>query len=107
MARNTERLTGAGHAQGRNLESRLAPSPVDCSHKRDCKGYFFRALLFVALLTLAGTSYETVASRMDLRHLPRPGRLVDVGKFRLNLYCAGQGGPTIVLEAGLADSLDQ
>jgi pimeloyl-ACP methyl ester carboxylesterase len=33
---------------------------------------------------------------------PEPGRLVEVGGFRLHLYCTGQGqGPTVVLEAGL------
>jgi pimeloyl-ACP methyl ester carboxylesterase len=36
----------------------------------------------------------------------RPGRLVSAGELRLNLYCIGQAGPTVVLEAGLADSLD-
>jgi pimeloyl-ACP methyl ester carboxylesterase len=33
---------------------------------------------------------------------PAPGQLVDVGGYRLHLYCSGQGiGPTVVLEAGL------
>jgi len=30
----------------------------------------------------------------------RPGRMVDIGGYRLNLYCFGRGGPTVVLEAG-------
>jgi pimeloyl-ACP methyl ester carboxylesterase len=29
-----------------------------------------------------------------------PGRMVDIGGYRLNLYCFGTGAPTIVLEAG-------
>lgn len=29
-----------------------------------------------------------------------PGRLVDVGDRKLHLYCTGQGGPTVILEAG-------
>jgi len=29
-----------------------------------------------------------------------PGRLVDVGGRKLHLYCTGQGGPTVILEAG-------
>lgn len=30
----------------------------------------------------------------------KPGRMVDVGGYRLNLYCFGKGSPTVILEAG-------
>lgn len=30
----------------------------------------------------------------------RPGRLIDVGGHRLNLYCMGRGGPTILMFSG-------
>jgi pimeloyl-ACP methyl ester carboxylesterase len=63
-------------------------------------------LLSLALLALIGASYEAVASRVDAQRFPRPLHLVAVGKFKLNLYCTGQGAPTVVLDAGLADSLD-
>jgi pimeloyl-ACP methyl ester carboxylesterase len=33
-----------------------------------------------------------------------PGRLFDVGGFRLHLNCAGSGGPTVVLDAALGGS---
>src|SRR5690242_9443944 len=33
----------------------------------------------------------------------RPGRLVDVGGFRLNLYCSGSGSPTVVFDSGYED----
>lgn len=33
-----------------------------------------------------------------------PGRLLDVGGFKLHLYCAGEGSPTVVLDAGLGGS---
>ena len=33
---------------------------------------------------------------------PAPGRLLSVGKHNLHLHCKGQGGPTLVLEAGMA-----
>lgn len=29
-----------------------------------------------------------------------PGQMVDVGGYRLNLYCMGRGTPTVILEAG-------
>jgi pimeloyl-ACP methyl ester carboxylesterase len=64
------------------------------------------ALLFVAFLALAGASYEALAFRADTKRFPRPGRLVDIGKFKLNLHCIGEGSPTVVPESGLTDSLD-
>ena len=33
----------------------------------------------------------------------RPGRLVDAGGFRLNLYCIGSGSPTVVFDSGWED----
>ena len=33
----------------------------------------------------------------------RPGKLVDIGGFRLNLRCSGSGKPTVVFDAGLSD----
>ncbi|MGH8615698.1 MAG: alpha/beta fold hydrolase [Gammaproteobacteria bacterium] len=33
-----------------------------------------------------------------------PGRLLDVGGFKLHLYCVGLGSPTVVLDAGLGGS---
>jgi len=39
----------------------------------------------------------------DQRLLPyiKPGQLVDIGGRRINMHCAGTGGPTVVLMAGL------
>src|SRR3990172_2738206 len=34
---------------------------------------------------------------------PAPGKLVDVGGYRLHINCQGQGSPTVVIEAGAAD----
>ena len=65
----------------------------------------FSAALF-ALLAFAGFSYQVVAFHTDAERFRRPGQLVNVAGFRLNLYCTGRGNPTVVLEAGLADSLD-
>jgi pimeloyl-ACP methyl ester carboxylesterase len=31
---------------------------------------------------------------------PAPGKLVDVGGYRLHINCRGQGGPTVVMESG-------
>src|SRR5947208_204038 len=64
------------------------------------------ASVLLSLLGIAGASYEAIASRTDAQRFRHAGQLVSVGKFQLNLYCTGQGSPTVVLEAGLADSLD-
>jgi len=37
-----------------------------------------------------------------MKQWPAPGQLVSVGTRRLHLHCKGQGGPTLVLEAGMA-----
>ena len=43
----------------------------------------------------------------DATRLPPPGRLVDVGGFRLHINCVGEGHPTVILDAGLGQtSLD-
>src|ERR1051326_2416155 len=55
------------------------------------------------LLAIVGACYQGLASRADARRFPEPGRLVDVGGFRLKLNCTGTGSPTVVLESGLGD----
>lgn len=64
------------------------------------------AVILVGLLTLlaiAGASYQALATRVDARRFPEPGKLVDVGGYRLKLNCSGAGNPTVVLESGLGD----
>ncbi len=62
-----------------------------------------RALLIgcaiVLVLALAGATYQGVATALERRQFPHPGRLVDVGGHQLHLYCMGSGSPTVVLEA--------
>jgi pimeloyl-ACP methyl ester carboxylesterase len=67
----------------------------------------FASALLLLIAGVAGGSYQAIAWRADARRFPHPGRLVSAGEFRLNVYCTGQGSPTVVLESGLADSLDQ
>jgi pimeloyl-ACP methyl ester carboxylesterase len=39
-----------------------------------------------------------------MAYVPPPGRLVEVGGFRLHLHCAGAGSPAVVLDAALGAS---
>jgi len=54
------------------------------------------ALLF---LVLVGATYQGVATAVERRQFPHPGRLLDVGDHQLHLYCRGRGTPTVILEA--------
>jgi pimeloyl-ACP methyl ester carboxylesterase len=55
----------------------------------------------VLLFLLAGFTYEQIERATDVtRQPPRTGQPVDVGGRSLNLYCSGEGSPTVVLEAG-------
>jgi len=53
----------------------------------------------VTAVALMGATYQGIATSLERRAFPRPGRLVDVGTHQLHLVCAGKGAPTIVLEA--------
>ncbi|MBL8213759.1 MAG: alpha/beta hydrolase [Bryobacterales bacterium] len=64
------------------------------------------SLFSLTLLAAAGALFEALAFRQDTQRFPRPVHLVDAGALRLNLHCTGRGKPTVILEAGLADSLD-
>ena len=57
------------------------------------------ALVFFALA--AGASYQLTRRQSDARRFPQEGRSVDIGGYRLNIHCLGQGHPTVILEAGL------
>ena len=61
--------------------------------------YAFVSLLMLALLV--GFTYEQVGRARDASQLPpRVGQAVDIGGRTLNVYCSGQGTPTVILEPG-------
>lgn len=53
-------------------------------------------------IVLAGVTYQSVATALERRKFPHPGRLIEVGNHQLHLYCTGEGAPTVVLEAAAA-----
>ena len=61
---------------------------------------------FLALVVfcVAGYIYEHRAEARDAKLYPPPGRLIDLGGYRLHLNCMGEGGPTVILEYGLEGS---
>jgi len=58
----------------------------------------------VLALALAGATYQWLATRRDLATTPPPGQLVDVGGFKLHLWCSGTGAPAVILDTGLGGS---
>jgi len=61
-------------------------------------------LLFLALLTggLAAQQEANSGSPPDLIY-SKPGQLVSVDGFKLNLYCMGSGSPAVVFDSGWED----
>jgi pimeloyl-ACP methyl ester carboxylesterase len=58
----------------------------------------------IPLMLLIGALFQAIGSAVDRRRYPPPGRLVPVKGGRLHVYSQGEGGPTIVLESGIAAS---
>jgi pimeloyl-ACP methyl ester carboxylesterase len=56
----------------------------------------------VGFVALIGVTYQGVATALERRAYPRPGRMVDVGGHQLHIACDGQGLPTVVLDAPAA-----
>jgi pimeloyl-ACP methyl ester carboxylesterase len=56
----------------------------------------------VTFIVLAGATYQSVATALERRRFPYPGRLIDVGDHQLHLQCTGEGQPTVILEAPAA-----
>lgn len=63
---------------------------------------FFGCL--VALILAVGAGWQSLRQKRDRILFPPPGRLIDVGGYRLHLHGTGEGGPTVLLEAGIAAS---
>lgn len=56
-------------------------------------------ILVTAVVTLT-TAYNTIAARYYESTFQAPGKLYNVGGYRMHLYCTGEGSPTLVLEGG-------
>jgi pimeloyl-ACP methyl ester carboxylesterase len=63
-----------------------------------------RVLLLLAalllLLLVVGSTYQAIATAVDMRRYPPPGQMVDVGGRRLHYRDMGEGDIPVILEAG-------
>lgn len=67
--------------------------------KQVMAGFFLVSFFLLGLVWLAGLWMKAKLADQN----PPPGQLVDVGGFKMHLFCAGEGSPTVILEHGLND----
>jgi pimeloyl-ACP methyl ester carboxylesterase len=60
--------------------------------------------LALSFFVCSGAADSAGASEGELAPYLQPQRLVDVGGHKLNIYCTGQGSPTVILDAGGGES---
>ena len=58
-------------------------------------------ICLIVVLLLSGTAYQFISAKIDENAFPPPGQLVDVGGYRLHINCSGEGGPTVIFDAGM------
>lgn len=68
-------------------------------HRLRLAGFAIAALALLSIVT--GVAYQFDKLRADARRFPQEGRSVDIGGYKLNINCKGEGSPTVILEAGL------
>lgn len=60
-------------------------------------------VLVMVVLTLVGVVYESTSEAADRKANPPPGKMIDIGEYRLHIKCTGSGSPTVVIESGWGD----
>jgi pimeloyl-ACP methyl ester carboxylesterase len=65
--------------------------------------FLLTVLVGLSLAAVAGAAYNALALRHYRIIAGVPGKLFTVDRYSMHLYCTGQGGPAIILDAGLGD----
>src|SRR6185312_8094081 len=64
-------------------------------------------LALAVVLALLGMGYGAIAAHREAVNYPAPGKLVDIGGYRLHLNCMGTSAPAVIFDSGLGGtSLD-
>jgi len=58
-------------------------------------------IVIFIILIISGLSYQSIATKIDDYCYPAPGKMVEVGGFKLHINCSGSGEPTVILDAGM------
>jgi pimeloyl-ACP methyl ester carboxylesterase len=67
-------------------------------------GWFPILALVLAGIIIAGVIYERIGEWRDRKSLHQIGRSFDIGGRSLNLYCSGEGSPTVLFEGNAGES---
>jgi pimeloyl-ACP methyl ester carboxylesterase len=59
-------------------------------------------ILLVLGLVFLGITYQALGTWFDRQIFKPPGEMIDMGGYRLHLFCQGEGKPTVILESGLS-----
>lgn len=65
------------------------------------KRLFIGGILLVILLLLSAYAFQAYTTSRTTRRYPPPGKMVDVGGYRLHYRSNGSGSPVVVLDSGL------
>src|SRR5271165_6959303 len=83
----------------------MPDSPISSTISQSWLRRAIRVLIILSIAALvAGFLYQNISETRDRRFHPMPGQLVDIGGYKLHIYCIGHGSPTVILDAGLGDS---
>jgi pimeloyl-ACP methyl ester carboxylesterase len=61
--------------------------------------FFATFVAAIVAVILCGVLYERLGEARDRKALPQIGQSFDIGGRSLNLYCSGQGSPTVIFES--------
>lgn len=73
--------------------------PQRMRRRRGCLFFARRGLLLLVVIAVVGALYQIAATESDRRAYPPPGQMVAVGGHQMHILCAGEGSPTVILEA--------
>jgi pimeloyl-ACP methyl ester carboxylesterase len=83
----------------------MPDTPIPSTISQSWLNRALRVLLtLITAVLVVGGLYENISETRERRFHPMPGQLVDVGGYKMHIYCTGQGSPTIILDAGMGDS---
>ncbi len=85
-------------------KSETNPSPVNLTKQSFVWRWTKRILIgifgSVIVLLISGLVFQYAATKIDEGKYPAPGKMVEMGGYRLHLNCTGTGSPTVILDAG-------
>ena len=72
--------------------------------KTKIRRIFSILMLIILILVLATLIAGAIAKANLAKQYPAPGQLVDVGGYKMHIYCIGQGSPTVILGGGTLEN---